>query len=177
MEVGDYTYGHTHIKIHRWGDKHILKIGKFCSIAVGCTVFLGGNHRHDWYTTYPFGHINTHIFPHHGIGHPQSNGNVEIGNDVWIGANVTILSGVKIGDCAIIGTCSLVTKNVEPYTIIGGNPAKLIRPRFSHDNIQFLLEIKWWDLPIDKIKQIVPLLCTEPSIETQIEIRKKIDDS
>jgi len=102
--------------LRQWGEGSSLSIGQFCSIADGLVVFLGGNHRHDWITTYPFGHIETEILTaSSGEGHPSTNGNVLIGNDVWIGANATIMSGVSVGDGACIAAHSLVTKNVEPY--------------------------------------------------------------
>jgi acetyltransferase-like isoleucine patch superfamily enzyme len=128
-------------------------------------VFTGGNHRKDWVTTYPFGHINQHVFnAFNGVGHPASKGDVIIGNDVWIGMNTTIMSGVTIGDGAIVANNSHVVKDVEPYALVGGNPAKFIKYRFSAEQIQKLLEIKWWNLPIDKINKLSPFLCN-PDID------------
>lgn len=158
---GKYTYGR--IKLHSWpedkkGSK--LIVGNFCSIANNIQAYLGGNHRTDWVTTYPFGHINKNIFTtFNGEGHPASKGDVIIGNDVWIADNVVIMSGVTIGDGAIIANNSHVVKNVEPYSIVGGNPAKLIRFRFNEEQIKRLLEIKWWNWPDDKINENIPLLC------------------
>lgn len=84
---------------------------------------MGGNHRTDWLTTYPFGHIHKDIFTNFsGVGHPATKGSVVIGNDVWIGTNVTIMSGVSIGDGAVIANNSHVVKDVLPYSIVGGNP-------------------------------------------------------
>jgi acetyltransferase-like isoleucine patch superfamily enzyme len=162
---GKYTYGNP--TIHAWGETDSqglpsaeLVIGNFCSIALGCNIYLGGNHRTDWVTTYPFGHINQTIFnDFNGVGHPHTNGDVIIGNDVWIGANVTIMSGVIIGDGAVIANNSHVVKNCEPYSIIGGNPAKLIRKRFTEEQIDKLLKIKWWNWDDSKINKFTPLLC------------------
>jgi len=158
MEIGKYTYGKPTIL---WGNPRAkLIVGKFCSLANTTKVYLGGNHRVDWITTYPFGHINKSIFPYDGKNHPSTNGSVIIGNDVWIADNVTIMSGVRIGDGAVIANNSHVVKDVEPYTLVGGNPAKFIKYRFKQEEIEQLLKIKWWDWDIEKIKENIPLLCS-----------------
>jgi acetyltransferase-like isoleucine patch superfamily enzyme len=160
--VGKYTYGQQNIDIYYWGEGTWLDIGSFCSISGYVHVYLGGNHRTDWATTYPFGHINQDSFPSfNGVGHPQTKGNVLIGNDVWIGTHVTIMSGITIGDGACIASNSVVTKDVEPYSITGGNPAKLIKKRFDDETINQLLELKWWELNDDHIDQMSPYLCSE----------------
>ena len=161
-EVGSYTYGHGDIKIIQSGEGKTLRIGKFCSITEGVVVFLGGNHRIDWFTTYPFGHIHESTFPKikRDHGHPSTKGDVVIGNDVWIATNAVIMSGVKIGDGAVIGAYSIVTKDVPPYTIVAGNPAKQIRKRFSDEVINKLLELKWWDKPENEINEISHILCS-----------------
>lgn len=157
--VGKYTYGPKPI-IHFANNKAKLVIGRFCSIASNLNVYLGGNHRMDWVTTYPFGHINKNVFnKFNGGGHPSTKGDVIIGNDVWIGDNVTIMSGVTIGDGSIIANNSHVVKNVEPYSLVGGNPAKFIKYRFTKDQIEKLLQIKWWNWDDAKINEFVPLLC------------------
>jgi len=161
MKIGKYTYGDKNIKIYSWGEPAKLEIGSFCSIAQDIKVFLGGNHNSDWVTTYPFGHINKDTFnKFNGVGHPKTNGDVIIGNDVWIGNNVTIMSGVIIGDGAIVANNSHVVKSINPYEIVGGNPAKLIKKRFNDEEISKLLKIKWWNFDDDKINQISPLLCS-----------------
>ncbi|MGA1049821.1 MAG: CatB-related O-acetyltransferase, partial [Minisyncoccia bacterium] len=96
-----------------------------------------------------------------GIGHPCTNGDVIIGNDVWFGDNVTIMSGVTLGDGVVIANNSHVVKNVEPYSLIGGNPAKLIKKRFTEEQIDKLLEIKWWNWDDSKINKFTPLLCNQ----------------
>lgn len=160
--VGKYTYGHNNIGIHWWGEDTWLEIGSFCSIAGNISVYLGGNHRADWATTYPFGHIHQNQFKKFdGKGHPKTNGDVIIGNDVWIGSNVTIMSGVTIGDGAIVANNSHVIKNVDPYSIVGGNPSKLIKYRFPENIINQLLQLKWWEFPIHVIDEISPYLCNE----------------
>jgi len=161
MNIGRYTYGAQGIKVKSWGEDATLTIGSFCSIAGDVQVFLGGNHRVDWITTFPFGHIHhQHFNTFSGEGHPSTNGNVVVGNDVWIGDGATILSGVSIGDGAVIAAKSVVTKDVPPYAIVGGNPAKLIRYRFDNSTITQLQDLAWWDLPDDYINKIAPLLCS-----------------
>lgn len=132
------------------GDK--LIIGKFCSIGPG-TIFImnGANHRMDG-STFPF-----NLFGNGWEKHTPSlkdlsfKGDTEIGNDVWIGQNVTIMPGVKVGDGAIIAAKSVVVKNIDPYTIVGGNPARVIKKRFSEEIVLELQELKWWDLKIENI--------------------------
>ena len=163
VEVGSNTYGHNGIKIIGGHDEGTnLIIGKFCSIADDVVVFLGANHRVDWFTTYPFGHIHDTKFPKvkKGSGHPTSKGDVIIGNDVWVANNSVIMSGVKIGDGAVVGAHSIVTKDVPPYTIVAGNPAKQIRKRFDDMVINKLLELKWWDKTESEINEISDILCS-----------------
>jgi len=158
MSFGKYTYGTP--KIY-WNNKDAeLVVGNFCSIADNVKIYLGCNHRTDWVTTYPFGHIHKNIFNNYdGEGHSLTKGDVIIGNDVWIGENVTIMSGVNIGDGAIIANNSHIVKNVEPYSLVGGNPGKFIKYRFTSEQIEKLLEIKWWNWDDKKINKFTPLLC------------------
>ncbi len=158
MTFGKYTYGNptTHWK----NENAKLIVGNFCSIAQNVNIYLGGNHNTQWVTTYPFGHIHKNIFNNfNGDGCPSTKGDVIIGNDVWIGANVTIMSGIKIGDGAVIANNSHVVKDIEPYSLVGGNPAKLIKYRFTQEQIEKLLEIKWWYWDDEKINKFTPLLC------------------
>jgi len=157
-EIGDYTYGNPSI-LH-WGEGAKLKIGKFCSIANDVQIFLGGNHRIDWITTYPFSVLNSWPEAKDIKGHPCTKGDVIIGNDVWIGCGVSILSGVKIGDGAVIAAKSLVTKNVKPYTVVGGNPAETLFYRFDQKIIKILLQLKWWDLSYETISKHLHILCS-----------------
>jgi acetyltransferase-like isoleucine patch superfamily enzyme len=160
MSIGEYTYANP--IVHWQNNKAKLEIGKFCSIARNVNIYLGGNHNINWVTTYPFGTICKDKFPHFNVddhGHPSTKGDVIIGNDVWIASNVTIMSGVTIGDGAVIANNSHVIKNVEPYSLVGGNPAKLIKYRFTPEQIEKLLEIKWWNWDEEKINKFVPLLC------------------
>jgi len=154
-DIGIYTYGKP--KILDWEQGATLKIGKFCSIAADVKIILGGNHRYDWITTYPLNKIFG-VFPK--IHEIASKGDVIIGNDVWIGNGAIILSGIEIGDGAVIGAGAVVTKNVEPYTIVAGNPAKELKKRFDSNTIQKLREIEWWNWDIEKIKQNIEILQT-----------------
>lgn len=166
IRYGRFTYGTDNLTIRQWDEGAALTIGNFCSIAPGITVFLGGNHRTDWITTFPFGHVYpeqlgcTHI-----QGHPSTKGDVRIGNDVWIGYQSTIMSGVTIGDGAVISANSTVVKNVEPYEIVGGNPAKHLRHRFTPEIRAMLAELAWWDLPLEQIRAMADQLSTQPTPE------------
>jgi len=163
--VGDYTYYDDFEDVKNFeknvkylfdftGDK--LRIGKFCMIASDVTFIMNGaNHLSEALTSYPFAIFGgdwAHAME--GKSYPTK-GDTVVGNDVWIGYGATIMPGVTIGDGAIIATKSIVTRDVPPYTIVGGNPAKEIRKRFSESEIQRLLELQWWDWPIEKITQHV----------------------
>ncbi|MEI7891293.1 MAG: CatB-related O-acetyltransferase [bacterium] len=158
-EVGDYSYGKP--LVFHWEEKTKLKIGKFCSISDEVKIFLGGNHRSDWVSTYPFAGLSGQWPEAQEISdHNVSKGDVVIGNDVWIGFGANILSGVKIGDGAVIAAFALVTKDVAPYAIVGGNPAREIKKRFNDDQISSLLEVQWWNWPIEKIKKNINNICS-----------------
>lgn len=174
IKIGRFTYGYENISIRQYGEGANLEIGSFCSIASCITIFLGGNHRTDWITTYPFGHVNIDQLGGELIkGHPSSNGDIIIGNDVWIGHGVTIMSGVTIGDGAVIAANSTVTKSIGPYEIHGGNPAKIIKKRFEDSVINELLGMAWWNLSESDIKKIAPDISSTPTAQKIKEIRKK----
>lgn len=156
-EIGDHTYGKPHV--YDWEEGTKLVIGKFTSIADEVTILLGGNHHSDWTAMYPFSAL-PEVWPQAAgvTGHPWSKGDVGIGNDVWIGNGATILSGVTIGDGAVIAARAVVVKDVEPYSIVGGNPAKHLRYRFSEQQIAELREIAWWNWSDDKIRSNMTLL-------------------
>lgn len=173
MKVGRFTYGNDRIRVYSYGASALLSIGSFCSIADNIQVYLGGDHRSDRVTTFPFGHIFTNFFhTFDGSGHPGSSGDVVIENDVWIASNVTIMSGVTIGNGAIIACNSHIVKDVLPYSIVGGNPAHLIRYRFDKNIIDRLQEITWWDWSDEKINKFAPLLC-DSNIEKFLEEAEK----
>lgn len=137
----------------------MLTIGNYCSFARGVKVLLGGEHRLDWVTTYPFPVIDRRFAGF--SGHPASKGNVTIGNDVWIGRDALILSGVTIGDGAVIGAGAVVARNVSPFTVAAGNPAAEIRPRFAADLAERLRSTAWWDWPEDRIARAMPMLLSD----------------
>lgn len=153
-DIGEWTYGAPTVLDHGGNGK--LKIGCFCSISERVTILLSGEHRLDWVTTYPFPDVREEA--RHFQGHPRSKGPVVIGNDVWIGYGATILSGVTVGDGAVVAGGSVVVKDVPAYAIVAGNPARLIKHRFSPRQIEALLEIGWWDWPFEKIREAWPLL-------------------
>ena len=169
IEVGDYTmyndfvhdpidFEKNNVLYHYPVNKDKLKIGKFCSVACGAKfLFTSANHTMKSLSTYPF----PIFFEEWGLdGKDISNawdnrGDIVIGNDVWIGYEAVILSGVTIGDGAIIGTRAVVTKDVPPYTIVGGVPAKPIRKRFDDETIKKLEEVRWWNWDDEKIRQSI----------------------
>ncbi|AZQ65567.1 CatB-related O-acetyltransferase [Flammeovirga pectinis] len=169
--VGDYTYYddfetvenfEKNVKYHFDFIDDKLIIGKFCMIASDVKFIMNGaNHLTDAVSTYPFGIFgNGWEKAMEGKKYP-SKGNIEVGNDVWIGYNATIMAGVKVGDGAIIATNSTVVKNVPPYAVVGGNPAKIIKMRFPDNHILKLLHLKWWNWDIDKITENLDLLTSQ----------------
>ena len=156
-EIGEYTYGVPKVVF----PDGRLKIGKFCSISWNVTIYLGGNHRVDWIALYPFSPHDGRWPEAEGIDEfLTTRGDVTIGSDVWIGSDVIILSGVTVGDGAVVGAGSVVTTDVEPYTIVGGNPARIIKRRFSEEETMKLLAIRWWDWPEERIRRNITVLCS-----------------
>lgn len=166
--VGDFTYYDDFESVENFeknvkyhfdfvGDK--LIIGKFCMIASDVKFIMnGGNHLSNAITAYPFAIFGKGWENAMADRNYPYKGDLIIGNDVWIGYNATIMAGIKIGDGAIIATNSTVIKDVEPYTIVGGNPARLIKKRFSDETTKRLLTLKWWDWDVEKITKNVQYL-------------------
>jgi acetyltransferase-like isoleucine patch superfamily enzyme len=163
VEIGDFSY----ISGPRSYVEAAL-IGKYCSIARQVTIGVS-NHNYKWITTHPiltspeYGYINM------GVDEFQKNPPV-IGNDVWVGMNSVIMRGVVIGDGAVIAANSVVTKDVPPYAIVGGNPAKIIKYRFSDKIIEKLMRIKWWNWPKEKIKQNINLFYNVDEFINEVEL-------
>ncbi|MEL7337903.1 MAG: CatB-related O-acetyltransferase [Planctomycetota bacterium] len=154
FEIGVGSYGEP--VVNRFTPSDLLYVGKYCSFAKEVHILLGGEHRSDWVTTFPFSRTASEFSGY--TGHPKSKGPVRIENDVWVGYRATILSGVTIGSGAVVGAGSVVTRSVPSYAIVAGSPAKVIGYRFDANTRETLLAIAWWDWPHDKIAEAMPLL-------------------
>jgi len=161
-----YHHGHSFEHCIRYLDKKRkdvdkLIIGNYCSIGSGVVFMMAGNqgHQTDWVSTFPF-HFQANIFKNSKNPYKKS-GDTVIGHDVWIGSEAMIMSGVTIGSGAVIASRAVVTKDVEPYAVVGGNPAEVIKYRFSAEEIEKLLKLKWWDWSEERVKERVGLLCAE----------------
>lgn len=187
--VGDYTYyddandptaferNNVLFNWPEFGDK--LVIGKFCAIASGTKFIMGpANHRTSSVSTYPFavfgGAWAENIPPH--LAQLPRKGDIVIGNDVWIGRESVIMPGVTIGDGAIVAAYSVVTKDVAPYTIVGGNPAKFIRTRFDEELTGLLLRLRWWDFPPERLAEFLPVLCDSDLEAVALRIKTILKD-
>lgn len=171
--VGDFTYysdhfsnpacaddfENTNVRYHRPASQEKLIIGNFCALAAGAKFIMSGaNHRFDGFSSYPFFIFKRGWEKDFDFASLPYKGDTVVGNDVWIGYGATIMPGVTIGDGAIIGSMAVVTKDVPPYAIVGGNPAKIIRSRFDQATIDQLLAIAWWSWPREKISRNIPAI-------------------
>ncbi len=155
FEAGDYTYGSVLIRWLIHDEK--VRIGKFCSLSQNIEVLMSGNHPIDTVSCYPFAALPD-IWPGAVGKCPYGKGDVTIGNDVWIGKNTVIIGGATISDGAVIGANTVVAGYIPPYAVAVGNPARIIKYRFDEETIKMLLEVKWWDWPIEKIQRNVHIL-------------------
>ena len=173
IDVGRFSYysgyyhGHSFDDCARYllpdrQDVDRLVIGSFCSIGSGASFIMAGNqgHRADWVSSYPFFYMQQEPAFAGARDAFIPAGDTVVGSDVWIGAEAMILPGISVGHGAVIGSRAVVTRNVAPYAIVAGNPAKEIRMRFPADEVRMLLEMQWWDWPLPALEAAMPLLCS-----------------
>ena len=179
--VGDFTYiadseFESHItNFYPWSKDRLI-IGKFCQIAAGVEFMMNdANHQMSAVSTFPFYTLEGWNMEAPKAEDMPFKGDTVIGNDVWIGQNALILPGVNIGDGAIIGANSVVGGEVTPYTVVAGNPAKLLRKRFDDELTSLLLDFKWWDRPIDEITALLPLLTNSDLKAVKAELQKLLE--
>lgn len=168
FDIGRHSWGHLTVANRNAGCA--LKVGQFCSFAFGTEVLLGGEHRTDYVTTYRFGSYSPfdQTYPH---AHGQSavaRGDITIGNDVWIGHRAMVLSGVVLGDGVVVGAGSVVRQGAPPYAIVVGNPARVAGFRFSPEQIEALLRIRWWDWSEEQITGALGLMMS-PDVQAFID--------
>ena len=178
--VGDFTYiadsdFESHVThFYPWSRDNLI-IGKFCQIAAGVEFVMNdANHKMNAVTTFPFYTLEGWEMNIPDPSEMTFKGNTVIGNDVWIGQNAVILPGVHIGDGAIIGANSVVGSDVAPYTIVIGNPAKVLRKRFDDELIGLLLKFKWWDKSIEEINALIPILTSSDLEKVREEIEARL---
>lgn len=170
VTAGRGSYGRP--EVYSWGEGAVLRVGNYCGIADGVKIFLGGEHRTDWVTTYAFSALWDEA---RGVaGHPRTKGDVVLGNDVWIAHGAVLLSGVTVGDGAVIGGHAVVASDVPAYGVVAGNPARLLRKRFPEAIIERLLRVTWWNWPEAELRaEIRRLLSTD--IEAFLEYAERRD--
>lgn len=173
IEVGRFSYYSGYYHGHSFDDcaRYLLPdrdgvdklvIGSFCSIGSGASFIMAGNqgHRTDWASSYPFFYMQQEPAFAAARDAFAPAGDTVIGSDVWIGTEAMVLPGITVGHGAVIGSRAVVTRNVAPYSIVAGNPAKEVRTRFPAEQVQMLLEMQWWDWPLPAIEAAMPLLCS-----------------
>ena len=180
--VGDFTYiadseFESHVtNFYPWSRDKLI-IGKFCQIAAGVEFMMNdANHQMSAVSTFPFYTLEGWNMESPKAEDMPYKGDTVIGNDVWIGKNAVILPGVHIGDGAIIGANSVVGSDVDPYTIVVGNPARMIRKRFDDELITLMEKFKWWDMDIDTINSLIPLLTSSDLESVKVELKKRTKD-
>ena len=178
--VGDFTYiadsdFESHVThFYPWSRDKLI-IGKFCQIAAGVEFMMNdANHQMNAVSTFPFYTLEGWDMPAPAASDMPYKGDTVIGNDVWIGQNAVILPGAHIGDGAIIGANSVVGGDVAPYTVVIGNPARMLRKRFDDELIALLLSFKWWDKTIEEINSLIPILTCSDLEKTRKELKEKV---
>ena len=151
FEIGDFSFGAPEVRYYYDGNR--LIVGKFCSIAESSIFLLGGAHRTDFASTFPFGEMTRVLGP---SDRARSRGDIVVGHDVWVAVDATVLSGVTIGHGAVVGAGSVVIDDVPPYAMVFGNPARLVSKRFSDEIIAELLELRWWDFDEQQVRALRP---------------------
>jgi acetyltransferase-like isoleucine patch superfamily enzyme len=155
-QIGVGSYGMP--VVHDWSEGSSLSIGAYTSIADDVHIFLGGHHRTDWISCYPF---PVFVDEAKGISdYGGTRGSVMVGNDVWLASGCTVLSGVVIGDGAVVAARAVVSRDVEPYSIVAGNPARVVGWRFDEKTRDLFNAVAWWRWPEDEVRRISPLLCS-----------------
>ncbi len=178
--VGEFTYiadseFKSHVTHHYGWNGDRLIIGKFCQIAAGVEFIMNGaNHQMNSVSTFPFYTLEGWDMDPPEKADLPLKGDTVIGNDVWIGQNAVILPGVHIGDGAIIGANSVVGSDVDPYTIVAGNPAGMLRKRFDDELIGLLLRFRWWDKSIEEINALIPILTSSDLEKVRSEIKERL---
>ncbi len=180
ISVGAFTYiadaeFESHVtNFYPWSRDQLI-IGKFCQIASGVEFIMNdANHQMNAVSTFPFYTLDGWNAEPPRPDDMPFKGDTVIGNDVWIGQNATILPGVHIGNGAIIGANSVVGSDVEPYTVVAGNPARPVRKRFDDELIGLLLEWKWWDRSVEEIDRLIPVLTSGDLTAVKTEIKKAL---
>ncbi|MEH3117909.1 MAG: CatB-related O-acetyltransferase [Methylorubrum populi] len=176
FSIGAYSYGRPKVRFPESGSR--LTIGRYCSIADKVEILLGGDHRLDWVSTYPFAAM-AGLWP--GADAPQdyhaSRGDVSIGHDVWLGSGCMILSGVTVGHGAVVAARAVVTRDVPPYAVVAGNPARIVHRRFDEATTAALVETAWWDFSHETVTRWVPLLQSGRAEELIAAVRAAKDVS
>lgn len=147
VSVGSHTYGYNDHTFYMATGREQIVVGKYCSIASGVE-FITGDHALNRVSTFPLRYL---LLPGQENTDARCRGPIAVGNDVWIGWRSLILANVRIGDGAVVAAGSVVTRNVDPYTVVAGAPARIIKKRFSDSQIEELLKIRWWDWPEEDI--------------------------
>ena len=180
--VGDFTYiadseFEKHVThFYPWSRDRLI-IGKFCQIAAGVEFVMNdANHQMNAVSTFPFYTLDGWKMETPASSDMPFKGDTEIGNDVWIGQNAVILPGVHIGDGAIIGANSVVGSDIEPYTIVAGNPARELRRRFDDELTGLLLTFRWWDKGVDEINDLIPILTSSDLTMVKSELKKRLEE-
>ncbi|WP_452011940.1 CatB-related O-acetyltransferase [Azospirillum largimobile] len=154
VSIGSFTYFSSPLELVTYGESGRVEIGRFCSVADGVHIYFGGMHAMDGVSTYPAEMLAEWMPELAGPNSTSGKGPIIIGNDVWIGEGASILSGVAVGDGAVIGARAVVSRDVPPYGVVVGNPARVVRKRLPDADVDFLLSIRWWSWPKDTILRL-----------------------